>query len=110
MTILSVKYLDNYITLCASLMTFATITWELVRFRVHTSYYQLSLAISGISSMAEEVSAKFAIEVFPDATSSVANGSAWSRRAELLLSSSGALFGELLNYSSALTARGSEQL
>jgi hypothetical protein len=61
-----VKYLDNYITLFASLMTFATITWELVRFRVHTSYYLLSLAVSGISSMAAEVSAKFEIEVFPD--------------------------------------------
>ena len=47
-------------------MTFATITWELVRFRVHTSYYLLSLAVSGISSMAPEVSAKFEIEVFPD--------------------------------------------
>ena len=60
------KYLDNCITLFASLMTFATITWELVRFRVHTSYYLLSLAVSGISSMAAEVSAKFEIEVFPD--------------------------------------------
>jgi len=47
-------------------MTFATITWELVRFRVHTSYYLLSLAVSAISRMAAEVSAKFEIEVFPD--------------------------------------------
>jgi hypothetical protein len=61
-----VKYLDNYITLFALLMTFATITWDLVRFCVHTSYYLLSLAVSGISSMAAEVSAKFEIEVFPD--------------------------------------------
>ena len=43
-------------------------------------------------------------------SSSVANGSAWSQRAEQFLSSLGALFGELLDYSSALTARGSEWL
>jgi hypothetical protein len=47
-------------------MTFATITWELVGFHVHTTHCLLLLTISEFSSKAVEISAKFEIEVFPD--------------------------------------------